>query len=270
MVPLPAFLRGATLRASDARYDSLPQRGHGEDDSTGSSVHSMVRDCSGSTTDARVCGYVPGMSTRGDATVRHRQRISRTMVNVTYPVDIPCESEWGLRSLVELVAHLTQWYRQPMHRRIEAIASALLRIRPSIPQRDEAYHRVAALFTSLRKAIDDHCWLEDQILCPAIIAVEQSRSAQGRRSHDLESTEPSDREALCHLILSVADEHNCLRRGSVALGEAVPDMTGPCVSVDEALLATDVAMLALLLHEQLDLEDRCLWPRALTVLQRET
>jgi hypothetical protein len=50
----------------------------------------------------------------------------------------------------------------------------------------------------------------------------------------------------------------------------VPDMTCPFVSVDEALLATDVAMLALLLHEQLDLEDRCLWPRALDLLQQQT
>jgi len=191
------------------------------------------------------------------------------MVKISYPVHIPCESEWGSRSLVELLAHLTQWYRQPTHLRLKAISSALARIESSIPERRESYHWLTAVFTGLCRAIDDHTWLEDQILHPAIAKVEQSRSAEGGPHHEPALTNPKERDGLCHLIVSVADDHDSLRRASVVLGDAVPDMTGPFVSLDEALLGTDVAMLALLLHEQLDLEDSCLWPRALDLLQQD-
>src|SRR3954452_15610604 len=133
------------------------------------------------------------------------------MGKVKYPVHVPCENEWGLRSLMELVAHITQWYRHPTHRRIEAITSALSRIRPTIPQRREAYHRLATRFTSVCEAIADHSRVEDQILCPAIANVQQSRSGQGGGSHESALPNQSEREALCHRIVSVAGEHNSLR-----------------------------------------------------------
>ena len=46
------------------------------------------------------------------------------------------------------------------------------------------------------------------------------------------------------------------------------DVAGSPELVDEAVLASDLDLLALLLDEQLDLEERCLWPRALILLQQ--
>jgi hypothetical protein len=64
------------------------------------------------------------------------------------------------------------------------------------------------------------------------------------------------------MIVYSEDEHKWLRRVSGEFGEAVAEVTSSRVPADEALLALHLNMLVLLLMEQLELEDRCLWPRA--------
>ena len=177
------------------------------------------------------------------------------MCNVKYSVP-PCEREWESRSLAELVAYVTHRYRQPTRQRIDAVASALPRVVSSTPQPREAYDRVETVFTSLREAIETHVWLVDGILCPAIVASE----------HDPASTNQSVREALCRKIGDVDAARDALRRLSVTLRQAVIEIKGASVSMDEAVLAVNLDMLVLLLNERLDLEDRCLWPRALVLL----
>jgi hypothetical protein len=187
------------------------------------------------------------------------QTDSRSMAKFTYWAPVPCESEWASRSLTELVACLIHRYRQPTQRRIETITSTLARVLPSTPQRREAYDRLAIVFTSLCEAIETHAWLVDHVLGPALAKME----------HDPASTSPSDREDLRQTIVYGEDERTCLRRESVALGYAVLDIAGAPVPVNEAVLAVELDMLVLLVNEQLDLEDRCLWPRALDLTHWE-
>jgi iron-sulfur cluster repair protein YtfE (RIC family) len=181
------------------------------------------------------------------------------MRKFTYPAPFPCEVEWTSRSLEALAAHLNQRYRQPTRRRLEAIQSRLQEITPSGHARRAAHKRLAEAFSSLAETLDEHVWLEDEILCPAIVGVE----------HDPDSSDVGARKALCQLITTVKDEHRRLRRMVDALGHAIGEVTGLPLPVDEAELASDLEMLAMLLHEQVDLEDRCLWPRALALLQRQ-
>ena len=181
------------------------------------------------------------------------------MTKFTYWTPVPCEIEWASRSLAELVTHLTERYHQPTQRRIQTIASTLAQIVPSTPQRRDAYDRLAIVFTSLCEAIETHAWLVDHILGPVLARVED----------DVVSASTCDREALRQTIAYAEDERTCLRRESVALGYAVLDIAGSPVAVNEAIVALELDMLVLLVNEQLDLEDRCLWPRALGLTHRK-
>jgi iron-sulfur cluster repair protein YtfE (RIC family) len=179
------------------------------------------------------------------------------MSKFSYPGFFPCETEWTSRSLTDLVSHLNERYRRPTERRIEAIRGLLSQIGPSGHQRCEGYHRLAKIFCSLCETIEEHVWLKDHILGPAVVNVER-----GLR------LDPGARDALCEMIMTLGDEHSRLRSIAASLWRAATDVAGSPVPVDEAVLASDLDLLALLLDEQLNLEDRCLWPRALILLQR--
>ncbi len=68
--------------------------------------------------------------------------------------------------------------------------------------------------------------------------------------------------------MTLEDEHSRLRSIAAELWRAATDVAGSPELVDEAVLDSDLDLLALLLDEQLDLEERCLWPRALILLQQ--
>ncbi len=179
------------------------------------------------------------------------------MSKLSYPVPFPCETEWTSRCLSDLVSHLNERYRQPTHRRIEAIRSLLSQIGPSDHERREGYHRLRKIFSSLCDTIDEHVWLKDHILCPAIVKVECGLAP-----------DQSTRDALCEMIMTLEDEHSRLRSIAAEVWRAATDVAGSPELVDEAVLDSDLDLLALLLDEQLDLEERCLWPRALILLQQ--
>lgn len=180
------------------------------------------------------------------------------MRSYSYPAPGPCDAEWSSRSLTELVAHLNLRYRQPLRRRLESIRSLL---RQGGPLDDEArradYEHLANSFERLRGTLDEHVWLEDEVLCPAVARVEYSIGA----------ADPRAREALCMLVTTVADEHHLIRARIDELERALAAMLGCRLSNPEAILVADLEMLQLLLHEQINIEDRCLWPRVLVLLQ---
>ena len=176
----------------------------------------------------------------------------------SYPAPVPCETEWRSKSLTELVAHLSLCYRQPLRHRLESIRSLL---RQGGPFDDEArragYERLANTFERLRGTLDEHVWLEDEVFCPAVARVEYS----------VRPADPRAREALCMLVMTVADEHRLIRSRIDELERALAPMLQCPLSQPEALLVADLEMLQLLLHEQINLEDRCLWPRVMVLLQ---
>ena len=115
---------------------------------------------------------------------------TRNMSKFSYPGFFPCETEWTSRSLTDLVSHLNERYRQPTERRIEAIRGLLSQIGPSGHQRCEGYHRLAKIFRALCETIEEHVWLKDHILGPAVVNVER-----GLR------LDPSASDALCEMIM---------------------------------------------------------------------
>jgi iron-sulfur cluster repair protein YtfE (RIC family) len=180
------------------------------------------------------------------------------MHTYSYPTRTPCDPEWSSKSLTELVAYLNQRYRRPLQQRLESIRS-LLGQEASFENGDRraAYERLGNSFERLRGTLDEHAWLEDEVLCPAVARVEYCIGA----------ADPRAREALCMLVTTVADEHRLIRTRLDELERELGSVTRCALSPHEALLVADLEMLELLLSEQMELEDRCLWPRALTLLQ---
>ena len=105
--------------------------------------------------------------------------------------------------------------------------------------------------------LDEHDWVEEEVLCPAVARVEYCVGASDPRAH----------EALSMLVMTVADEHRLIRRRIDEFERALDAVLGRPMSQHEALLIADLEMLDLLLNEQLNLEDRCLWPRVLVLLR---
>ena len=180
------------------------------------------------------------------------------MHTYSYPGRTPCETEWSSKSLTELVAYLNQHYRRPQQQRLESIRS-LFGQEASFEDdgRRADYERLANSFERLRGTLDEHAWLEDEVLCPAVARVEYCIGA----------SDPRAREALCMLVSTVADEHRLIRTRIAELECVLASVTRCALSQEEALLVADLEMLELLLSEEMELEDRCLWPRALTLLQ---
>jgi iron-sulfur cluster repair protein YtfE (RIC family) len=180
------------------------------------------------------------------------------MHTYSYPTRTPCETEWSSKSLTELVAYLNQHYRRPLKQRLESIRSLLGQEASFEDDGQRAdYERLANSFERLRGTLDEHAWLEDEVLCPAVARVEYCIGA----------SDPRAREALCMLVTTVADEHRLIRTRIDELERVLGAVCRCTLSQQEALLVADLEMLELLLSEQIELEDRCLWPRALTLLQ---
>jgi len=180
------------------------------------------------------------------------------MNTYSYPAQTPCEPEWRSKSLTELVAHLNQRYRRPLQQRLESIRSLLGQgVSCEGDNRRDEHERLANSFERLRGTLDEHAWLEDEVLCPAVARVEYCIGA----------SDPRAREALCMLVTTVADEHRLIRTRIDELESVLASVARCALSQQDALLVADLEMLELLLSEQMELEDRCLWPRALTLLQ---
>ncbi len=175
-----------------------------------------------------------------------------------FPTPTPCEPEWASKSLTELVAHLSQRYRRPLQERLESIRATLAQ-GDLFDDDDRRGDRdgLANSFERLRAVLDEHAWLEEEVLCPAVARVEYCVGAADPRAH----------EALSMLVMTVADEHGLIQRRIDELERALDALLAGPMSQREALLIADLEMLDLLLNEQLNLEDRCLWPRVLVLLQ---
>src|SRR5215203_7213894 len=178
------------------------------------------------------------------------------MRNYTYPSPGPCDPEWTSRSLTELVTHLSVTYRRATRQRIDVIRVLLRRVWPfDEGPRHADLGRLANIFDLLDDAVDQHIWLEADVLCPAIVRLERPGTI----------FEAGACDALRQMVMMVADEHRRIRTILGQLARAVCDIPTaslplPC---EQALLVSDLEMLGLILNEQMDLEDRCLWSRAL-------
>jgi hypothetical protein len=124
---------------------------------------------------------------------------------------------------------------------------------------DAAYDRLLDVLSRLGQQVHIHMLLEDSVLLPLVVGIEHPEVLTIGRS----------RAEIEHLVARVADEHRRIRRLVDELHQAVV----PIISFSllhpqkSVLLVGHVATLALLLREQLTLEDSCLWPRALELFR---
>jgi iron-sulfur cluster repair protein YtfE (RIC family) len=174
---------------------------------------------------------------------------------------VPCEAEWASRSLTVLVGHISRRYRRPVQQRIEAIRQLIDEVCPGCEGAGRAeLARAGASFARLRTALARHTWLEDEFLFRVMPALEFRAGDSDRRVRDV----------VCQLVATVGEEHSEIRGLLDDLDRVVAELSLATTTAEEALLVADLEMLRLLMQGQMDLEDRCLWPRVRQLLQSST
>jgi iron-sulfur cluster repair protein YtfE (RIC family) len=165
-----------------------------------------------------------------------------------------CGPEWSSRPVSSLATHIAAVYHE--HTR-EELPRLWLRAADLAAKygHSRAPHLpgLAALLAELRDQIQTHAWTEDDLLFPVLVAHEHP-------SVLMTSLTP---EALLRLIESLSGEHLRTRRLLGSLGAhiqaadlVVSEVPGWTDLRDEILRLRDHLL------EELDLEDRCLLPRA--------
>ena len=111
--------------------------------------------------------------------------------------------------------------------------------------------RLSSLVTTLRFVLEAHAWSEGDVLFPAAISIE----AQGRQSA------PFRRDALDILMEGIAQEHDLIRELLASLTRTMEECVAAGLCAELERFVADLEIVCFLIAEQLDLEDRCLWPR---------
>ena len=172
---------------------------------------------------------------------------------------VNCEPEWLVRPLTNLIHHLSDNYNKPLAQRLNRITTTADQTRHAaadvLGRSDHGAGafavRLSSLVTTLRFVLEAHAWSEGDVLFPAAISIE----AQGRQSA------PFRRDALDILMEGIAQEHDLIRELLASLARTMEECVaaGPCAELER--FVADLEIVCFLIAEQLDLEDRCLWPR---------
>ena len=175
------------------------------------------------------------------------------------PTGSPCPTEWRSRSLARLVAHLGDRYRTPTELCLDALNDLFFRPRWVGQPSELIYERAIEAFTTLEQRVRAHMALEDNLLIPLVLAIEHPELVSVRRSR-MECEE---------LVRNTLADHRHIGRSVDELERAArPLATLQLFPPQEQMLVLDdVATLALLLREQIALEDSCLWPRAVDLFR---
>lgn len=166
-----------------------------------------------------------------------------------------CESEWLLRPVSALAAHISAIYHARTRRELPVLIQQVAGL-DRLCRDSRAFHLrgLAALLADLRDEAEAHMWTEDDLLFPVLTA----------RDHPAVLSTSLTDDALVRLIGSLAEEHTRIRRAISLLLDHMRDGEWIVAETPEWLmLHRRVDMLCADLIEELDLEDRCLLPRAL-------
>jgi hypothetical protein len=182
------------------------------------------------------------------------------------PVAANCEPEWLERPLTELIDHLTHHYSKPIFSRLHAIGETAHSTRLAASDvLGRAQHgsgafavRLSGLVTTLRLILEAHAWSEGDVLFPAAIAIE----AYGRKSA------PFKRDSLEILMEGIAQEHDLVRELLASMSRTMEECASAGMDANLETFVTDLEIVCFMVAEQLDLEDRCLWPRMKELFDR--
>jgi iron-sulfur cluster repair protein YtfE (RIC family) len=173
-------------------------------------------------------------------------------------VVVNCEPEWLARPLTDLINHVTHNYSMLVAQRLNRITATTDQTRHAaagVPGRSEqgtAFAvRLSSLVTTLRLVLEAHAWSEGDVLFPAVVSIE----AGARQSA------PFRRDAIDILVEGIAEEHDLIREFLASVARTMEECVASGLSPELESFVADLEVICFLVAEQLDLEDRCLWPR---------
>jgi iron-sulfur cluster repair protein YtfE (RIC family) len=172
----------------------------------------------------------------------------------------PADREWTSRTLTELIAHIGERYRRPTELRLDAVGRALADASAPPGRLRDTLDALRRTFVELDERVGAHMKNEYDLLFPTIIALEHPQVLAVRESAVFVS----------NLAAQVTEDHASIRRLLDALDAMIePSLAASLVRSPEiVMLIAEIMTLTLHLREQLDLEDRSLWPRAERLFQR--
>jgi len=165
-----------------------------------------------------------------------------------------CEPQWMDRPVSVVATHISRVYHEFTRDRLPVIADLATRVQSiSGSGWTAALPEVVSLLGQLRDAVETHAWSEDDLLFPVLVAHEYPSVLETNVSAD----------ELLRLVETLSVEHVEIRRlieeiASATNGFDVPP-GAPAEFEDLVRLAEELTQS---LTEELDLEDRCLLPRA--------
>jgi iron-sulfur cluster repair protein YtfE (RIC family) len=175
------------------------------------------------------------------------------------PVPGACEPEWLARPIADLIRYLSCHYYEPISRRLTVsgdTADELRRLATDVLSRSQkgtsAFGvRLSSLVSTLRLVMEAHAWSERDVLFPAAVAVETRSFSSSQLRQD----------SLNILMEGIRQEHELIRELLASLARTIEEHAGADPADDLEAFVSDVEIVSFMIAEQLDLEDRCLWPR---------
>jgi iron-sulfur cluster repair protein YtfE (RIC family) len=177
------------------------------------------------------------------------------------PSVLECEEQWLTRPLSVLVMHISGVYHDHMRDELPVLWRQATELAEELGNgRAVRLRELAVVLTELRDQVETHAWTEDDLLFPVLVAREYPSVLATRLTPD----------ALARLVDTVANEHVSIRRVLARVTAHLNDSREAAMS--EPIwrqLNARVAGLRDRLLEELDLEDRCLLPRARVLARTE-
>jgi iron-sulfur cluster repair protein YtfE (RIC family) len=178
-----------------------------------------------------------------------------------FPTLTDCEPEWAEQPVSKVAIHISRVYHEYTREQLPLIADLAARVGSAS---GDGWTRtlpgLVSLLSQLRDAVETHAWTEDDLLFPVLVAHEHPDV--------LETTVTG--EELLRLVDALAGEHLAIRQLIAEIGAATGGFRVPAGAPGEFEdLVRLVEQLAQSLTEELDLEDRCLLPRARQLAQRQ-
>ena len=176
------------------------------------------------------------------------------------PTVTECQSEWMTLPVSALATHISGIYHERMRDELPLLTRKATELSYSFTDgRVFDLRALAALLTELRGAVDGHAWTEDDLLFPAVIAHENPV---------LITTLSPDR--MLRLVYQLAEDHVQIRRLLARVTAYIDTVSERASEVPQwADLITRIGRLRDYKLEELDLEDRCVLPRARALAEAE-
>lgn len=170
------------------------------------------------------------------------------------PSVLECEQQWLTRPLSVLVMHISGVYHEHMRDELPLLWRQATELAEELGNgRAVRLRELAVVLTELRDQVETHAWTEDDLLFPVLVAREYPAVLATTLTPD----------ALSRLVDTLANEHVSIRRVLARVTAHLNDAHEAAVSEPVwRQLNERVAGLRDRLLEELDLEDRCLLPRA--------